>query len=403
MNGPSPSLAPARSVAPGTRALLYAPTADGGIAEYMHAQAEELVRRGYHTILLAPACAIARHPARSYEARAVLLHASPKVRPRWLRRLAHAATTVANPYILAVYVACLRPRLVLLDSMAELLAPLWAWPHRLLARLGGFIYAAALHDPVREPIGPNWWHRLSLRAAYAPLSIGLSHDLAAAKAAGVPGHIRLVEVPHGLFPATSQGAPGDVRAELGIAADASVALAFGFVSDRKNLGLAIDALTEVPRLHLIVAGRRGSSQDRPVEFYRRRAAEQGVADRCHFIERYLADAELGGVFGAADFLLLAYTRAFVSQSGVLHVAANWNLPVLAAGGKGPMLNAVRRHDLGLVVEPDSAPALAAGMRAMIARPADPAADEQRWDGFRREASWEVNVDRLLAALDEVAP
>lgn len=381
--------------------LLYSPMTEGGICEYVHAQANELAARGLRPVLLAAPAFLARHPRPRYDARGVLLTVPSGVRGRWRRRALHALVATLNPWILALHVLRLRPRLVVLDAMNELLAPLWFGPHWLFARLGGVTYAAALHDPLREAVGPGWWHRLSLRAAYAPLSIGLSHDLAVARRAGVPDHVRLVEVPHGVFPAAAaaEEAPTDSRAALGIAAAAPVALAFGFVSDRKNLDLAIDALAQVPELHLIVAGRRGSSQDRPVGFYRDRAGERGVAERCHFIDRYLADEELPGLFAAADFLLLAYTRSFVSQSGVLHIAANWNKPVLAAGGEGPLLKAVRSHALGLIIEPDSVSALADGFRAMMRRVGDPEADRGHWDSFRREASWGGNIDALLGAVD----
>jgi glycosyltransferase involved in cell wall biosynthesis len=381
--------------------LLFSRSVDGGISEYMHAQANELARRGLAVVMLAPRRFLAAHPIRGYAA-GELLAVPDAVPTRLLRRALFAALAILNPFVLAWHIVRLRPRFVLLDSMSELFAPLWAWPHRLLASVGGVRYAATLHDPVRErALGAEWWHRWSLRAAYAPLSLGLVHDLAAAKKAGVPAHVRLVEVPHGIFPVAVDGPRPDLRATLGIAPTAPVALSFGYVVDRKNLGLAIEALAQVPSLHLIIAGRRGSTQDRAPESYQAQAEQRGVADRCHIVDRFIDDAELDGFFGAADFLLMTYTGAFVSQSGVLHVAANWNRPVLASGGPGPMVETVRRYKLGEVVEPDSVEALAAGMQRMTTRN-DAVAYEAAWQRFRDEASWGRNVDLLLAAIDDLS-
>lgn len=382
--------------------LLYLPSVEGGICEYVDAQANELVRRGYRVVMLAPRQFLATHPERLYEGRGVILNASTTIRWRAMRRAIFAFCAIVNPYVLACHVAWLKPQFVLLDAMSEWFAPLWAWPSILLARLGGVRYAATLHDPVRNrSFGPAWWHRLSLRMAYAPLSIGLVHDLEAAAKAELPGHIRLIEVPHGIFPAERGDATTNVRATLRIPEGAPVALSFGFVADRKNLGLAIEAMTRVPQLHLIIAGRVASSRDRPIDAYQAQAQAHGVADRCHFVDRYIDKGELGGFFGAADFLLMAYERSFISQSGVLHIAANWNLPVLASGGDGPLLNAVREYGLGEVIEPDSPDALIQGFQTMIARlrENDTVAMCAAWSAFREGASWRRNIDLLLSALD----
>lgn len=380
--------------------LLFLRSGDGGISEYMHAQGNELAHRGLAVVMLAPSRFIAAHPIRSYAA--CTLPAVPAgLRSRPLRRVLFAVFAILSPFILAWHVARLRPRFVLLDSMNELFAPLWAWPHWLFARFGGVRYAATLHDPVRgRTLGAEWWHRCSLRTAYAHLSIGLVHDLAVARMALVPDHIRLVEVPHGIFPVAGVGREIDLRATLGIDPVAPVALSFGYVADRKNLDLAIEALAAVPTLHLIIAGRRGSTQDRAPEAYRAQAEKLGVADRCHIFDRFIDEAEINTLFSAANFLLMTYSGAFVSQSGVLHLAANWSRPVLASGGAGPMVETVRRYALGEVVAPDSVEALAEGMRRMIVH-RDTAADNTAWQRFREEASWAHNIDLLLAAVDDL--
>lgn len=381
-----------------SKVVLLSRSVDGGIAEYMHAQANELARRGMAVTMLAPARFIAAHPDRQYASRNI--PAVPdSLQSRLLRRTLFALVTVWNMYLLAFTVIRRRPAFVLFDAMSELLAPLWSWPHVLLSRWARVPYVATLHDPVRErALGPQWWHNLSVRAGYAPFSLALVHDLAAAQQAGVPARIRLVQVPHGIFPVAA-AAPGiDLRAILGIPASARVALSFGYVVDRKNLPLAIEALEKVPDLHLVIAGRRGSLQDRPPAVYRDHAVALGVAERCHFIDRFIAGDELNALFRMADFILLTYSRSFVSQSGVLHVAANWGKPVLASGGDGPLIDTVRRLGLGIVVEPDNLAALVDGMQQMAAQPEEDSANRLAWQAFRDEASWGRNIDLLLAGL-----
>lgn len=382
--------------------LLFSPSVDGGISEYMHAQANEMARRRLRVVMLVPSRFLYSHPDRMYQAAAILLAVPDALRPALLRRALFGLYTVLNQIILALFIVFSNPKFILLDSMNELFSPFWSWPHIFLARKG-VIYAATLHDPVRDrKLGTEWWHQLSLRLGYAPLTVGLVHSLPIAEQADVPRHVRIVEVPHGIFPIAQSAPPATcLRVTLGIPASATVALSFGYVVDRKNLGLVIEALQQMPNLHVIVAGRRGSAHDRSPASYVTQAESLGVSDRCHFVDRFIGDGELDDFFRAADFLLMTYTGAFVSQSGVLHVAANWNLPVLASGGPGPLVDTVRQFGLGRVVDPDSLEALVRGMQQMISEPPDGRAGRAAWKLFRENASWKRNVDLLLAAVESV--
>jgi hypothetical protein len=52
---------------------------------------------------------------------------------------------------------------------------------------------------------------------------------------------------------------------------------------------------------------------------------------------------------------------------------------------------VRRYNLGVTVEPDSDEELADGLKRVLAGDYPPLG----WSFFRREASWKVNIDRLM--------
>src|SRR5262249_46628928 len=161
-----------------------------------------------------------------------------------------------------------------------------------------------------------------------------------------------------------------------------------------NLDIAIQAIAMLPDVHLLVAGRQASSTDRPVRFYMNMAGKLGVHNRVHFFEKYIPDDEISAFFCAADVVLLTYKSNFVSQSGILHLAANWDKPVLASSGPGPLVETVRQYRLGVIVKPDSADELAAGLERVFAADYPPLG----WDTFRREASWRENIDRLMATL-----
>jgi glycosyltransferase involved in cell wall biosynthesis len=310
-----------------------------------------------------------------------------------LKKMKMAWHLVANQMILAWQVWRRHPDLVLLDSYVEYLSPFWVLPHWILAKLFRIRYAANLHDPVRSfAVGPAWWHKLSVRMAYWPLDFVLVHDKLL-EPSPVPARIRAVQVPHGLY--EIRGAPPDrdsVRNSWGVRAGQKVFLAFGFVRDGKNLDIAIRALVQVPEAFLVVAGSVASANDRPFAYYRERAAELGVADRCRFFEGFVADADLGKYFAGTDFVLLTYAASFHSQSGVLNIAARARKPVLASSSPSPLIESVQKFQLGITVEPDSPDAVVSGMEQLFSAPPVP-----HWEDYEDAASWAANAQGVLQA------
>jgi glycosyltransferase involved in cell wall biosynthesis len=295
--------------------------------------------------------------------------------------------------MLVVQILNHRPDLVLLDSYVEYFSPIWVWPHWLMARLKGVKYAANLHDPVRSyVVGPQWWHRLSVRLAYWPLDFVLVHEQMS-EPSPVPRCVRTVQVPHGLYEIA--GAVPDasaVRREWGVKDGQKVFLAFGYVRDGKNLNLAVRALAQVPEAFLVVAGSVASAKDKSFAFYRELAKELGVVDRCRFFEGFVVDEALGKYFAGADFVLLTYASSFHSQSGVLNIAARARKPVLASASPSALIQSVKNYSLGITVVPDSLEAIVAGMRSLIASPSQP-----RWEDYEAASTWGTNALGVLQA------
>ena len=311
---------------------------------------------------------------------------------RGLGRVKQVLTAAAGYYVLALWVLCLRPDMVLLEANSEYFAPLWAWPHLVLSRIVRIPYLANFHDPLRaRHFGSEWLHRASVALANAILWGGLIHG-DPPPGAVLPARLRLAIAPLGGFDETAYGkASFDVRAKMGIDPNAFVFLAFGHLADRKNLDLLIQALAEVPDVELVVAGESTSGSQRPAQFYRELAERIGVVNRVHFASAFIADRDIPAYFMAADAVALTYNREFVSQSGVLQHAVDSSKPILASSGLGPLRETVERHGLGVFVEPDDVSALAAGVRSLLAQ----RTPSENFERYRATANWGVNIDRLL--------
>jgi glycosyltransferase involved in cell wall biosynthesis len=372
--------------------LIFAPSVGGGIAEHAFYQATALEKAGAKVTCLVAPSFLGGRPA-GFETVTCLGNPVPEGGPRLVKKFKMVWRMIANRSVLARQIWKRRPGLVLLDSYVEYFAPLWVWPHWLLARVRGVRYAANLHDPVRSfAVGPAWWHKLSVRLAYLPLDFVLVHDRLP-EPSPVPSRVRVVQVPHGLYEISGPAVNADeIRRSWGVKDGQKVFLAFGYVRDGKNLDLAICALAQVPEAFLVVAGSVASTKDKPFDHYRKLAAQLGVVDRCHFAEGFVSDDDLGKYFAGADFVLLTYAASFHSQSGVLNIAARARKPVLASASPSPLIESVRKFNLGVAVEPDSPDSVIAGMRQLLSAPPSP-----RWDDYEGVASWAANARGVLQA------
>jgi glycosyltransferase involved in cell wall biosynthesis len=374
------------------RILMFCPSAYGGVAEHAFYQAGALQKSGAKvTCLVAPAFLNGRDT--EFEKVVCLMNPVRAGGQGVVRKMKLAWRIIANYWMLAWQIIKRRPDLVLLDSYVEYLSPFWVWPHWMLAQLWHVKYAANLHDPVRNyAVGPEWWHRLCIRLAYLPLGFVIVHD-ELAESAAVPRSVRVVKAPHGLYEISESVTDvAAIRHEWGVQDDQKVFLAFGFVRDGKNLDLAIEALKSVPKAFLIVAGSVASSKDKGFSFYRHLAGRLGVEERCRFFEGFVEDGDLAKYFGGADFVLLTYASSFHSQSGVLNLAARARKPVLASAAPSPLIESVKKFNLGVTVEPDSVEAMVQGMCNLASTHR-----QAHWDDYEAAASWGVNARNLCEA------
>jgi glycosyltransferase involved in cell wall biosynthesis len=377
--------------------LLFAPSERGGIAEYIHAQALELSRRGLRCVVLCTKGFLPDRGHVDYEVLPDLVRLSKTLPPGLARKLAFAAEICIHRWQLMWSIVWMRPRFVLLEAPDELLVFLWVWPHMLAARIFGVRYILNIGDPRRDRLfGPEWLHAASVWLSYSFVSAGLIHYIGESRPEWIPDHVQLIEVPMGPLRLTMTGVSRDwYRRRRGIPDDCVLFLSFGHIVDRKNIDLFIRAMRSFPQVGLLVAGSVASGRDRPGSYYRALAVELGLGERVFVDERFVPNDEIAGYFEAADMIALTYRGAYVSQSGVPYLALHWDKPMLVSAGPGPLLKCVERFNLGLIVTADSEAAIKEGIQKMLTHEI-PVPD---WEGFRKEASWELNIDRLLEYAD----
>ncbi len=366
----------------------------GGMADYARYQANALVAQGVDIEFLAPA----RFPARSSDQFSInkLRCVYPMQWPRPFRTFAAGLRILQAHRTLAEITAREKAQHVLMASYAEYLAPLWSSPLRSLAR-SGTVFGAIVHDPVRDHVvGPRWWHRRSIAAGYSFLREAFVHEDIHLDTSAPMSALRTTVIPHGPYPLMDRGdSRQQVRTNLNLPESAFVWLSFGHLRQGKNLHLSIPALRDFPNAFLVVAGRAQSGGQQIIEHYRRLAREAGVADRCRWVDRFVPEEEVGGLFRAADLVLLTYSRSFRSASGVLNAAVAFRRPCVASGGEGNLQTQVKRHSLGVWVEPDDALALRHGIRRFFAVPPAP-----HWEAYEEENSWQINARRVVECMSE---
>ena len=123
----------------------------------------------------------------------------------------------------------------------------------------------------------------------------------------------------------------EARVQLDLSSDEQVLLFFGNIAPYKGVEFLIDAMESIehrlPRVRLIIAGRPKGAEAYWANLEERIGAS-GLGPRVKTRIEYVPDEDTEIYFKAADVLVLPYTHVF--QSGVLFLAYNFGLPVIAA-------------------------------------------------------------------------
>lgn len=123
----------------------------------------------------------------------------------------------------------------------------------------------------------------------------------------------------------------ETRKRYRLPEEATVLLFFGSLRPDKGLEHLLEALAAVgPEVHLWVVGHVDSRSHPDLDHYVGKARAAGVGDRVSFLDGWLPDDEIPGVFQACDLVVAPYTRDFAGQSGVLAVARRYGVPAIVS-------------------------------------------------------------------------
>lgn len=388
------SVAPAESLLrdPGFSDDIFvlASTGRGGIADYTHDQANALHEIGLNvTVLCAPSF---------LEGRDARYHYLPTLREtdtnlnnnRFIRRVKFARVLLSN---MAELQKTLQPikHAHLLIHFFEYLAPFWS--NRLLSLAKNPIWIhTILHDPNRDyKIGPNWWHKSSLKAAFAPIDTVFAHT---DERGDVDPSKQIVCVPFGVNLNTVKTRNrAKVRMELGVPINAPLLIAFGFIRDNKNLDRAIEALADLKDFHLLVAGPEQGGDNKKASHYREIADQLGVSERVIWRTNFLPHETVADYLNASDLALLTYSRSFISSSAALSMSLSFRTPCLVSSGAALTRRLVEKYRVGIWVEPDSTEAITDGLQRWRIQKLD-----SRWEDYELENSWQRNAELVRDAM-----
>jgi len=121
-------------------------------------------------------------------------------------------------------------------------------------------------------------------------------------------------------------------------------LFFGFIRDYKGLDILLNALKLLPQdYHLIIAGEVYGNFNKYQEIIDRLQLQSSIT----LLNHYITDDEVPCIFSASDVCVLPYRSA--TQSGIIGVAYQYNLPVIATN-VGGLQEMITPYNTGLMVE-----------------------------------------------------
>ena len=159
--------------------------------------------------------------------------------------------------------------------------------------------------------------------------------------------------------------PQDAREEIGLPRGDRLFLFFGETRLDKGPDILLAALPLVRgKCTVVFVGPPNGLVEE--EFVQ---AKRTLPDHVHLVWRLerVPDADVAAFFAAADCVVLPYRRLHLGTSGAMQHAAAYGRPIIVSD-VGVLGDIARRHDLGLVVEPESPIALAKAIDAVVAMP-----------------------------------
>ncbi len=176
------------------------------------------------------------------------------------------------------------------------------------------------------------------------------------------------------------------RAKLGLTRPALISV--GGLIERKGHHRTIEAMRQLAEFELLIAG-EGPERERLAALIER----HGLADRVRLLGPR-PHASLPGLYGAADASVLASSRE--GWANVLLESMACGTPVVASDIWGNP-EVVRAPEAGVIYQPNTPDAIAAGVRRLFASPPDRMATR----GYAEGLSWDETTAGQLALFHRV--
>jgi glycosyltransferase involved in cell wall biosynthesis len=270
---------------------------------------------------------------------------------------------------------------------------------QLLYRLKGRRVVLTVHNVNREARDgkDSMLNRLTLRIQYRLTDHLFVHTNEMKRELeadyGVPAS-RISVIPFGINSTVPNTAltRAEARKRLGLPDAAKIVLFFGNIAPYKGVEYLVGAFQriadEIPECMVLIAGRPKGSESYWAQIDRQMDSS-GLASRIVRRIEYVPDEETEVYFKAADVLALPYVSVF--QSGVLFLAYNFGLPVIATD-VGALKDDVVEGMTGFVCKPTDEASLAETLirffSADVYRNGESARSAIRRFGHERH-SWEV--------------
>jgi len=172
---------------------------------------------------------------------------------------------------------------------------------------------------------------------------------------------KITVIPYGVNNAVpfTQLTSEQARQRIGLESDEKVILYFGAIKEYKGLEYLVAAFQQIAaqgNYRLIIAGERKKGYEDYWQSIEQRIEADPSRDKVLQKIEFIPDAETETYFKAADVAVLAYTEIF--QSGILFLAFNYGLPVIATD-VGSFSEDIVEGTNGFICEPRNTDDLAA--------------------------------------------
>lgn len=321
----------------------------GGLIHYAYQLCRAMQREGAEVTLVTDRHYELESLPHAFDVHRVLRLWDPKPEhdtPRRLRRVHRAAIYYREWRRLTAHLSTLGADVVQFGDIrfATDVAPLRAATRT--ARLAADICHNVRPFSARGGFGASRLERALYRQVYRRFDVVFVHyDVnREAFARAFPG-VNVVEIVHG-----NEEIFRELAKPTSLGIEGPVVLFFGTIAAYKGIDVLLEAFQRVDNATLVIAGYPLGDVPSP-------------RDRVRVIPRYIPSEEVAAWMQLADVIVFPYRDVF--QSGALHVAQTFGVPIVATR-VGAMAEVIRDRQTGLLVEPNDPIALTNAINELLA-------------------------------------